>query len=78
MSSVNKADSVNTYIDIKGTVIQMRKFLSLSVFAHENNNNNFAIKNVNTKLKISTEQKIFKLWIILFIKLHACINLYEC
>ena len=50
MSSVNKADSVNTYIDIKGTVMQMQKFLSLSVFAHENNNNNnFAIKNVNTK-----------------------------
>ena len=37
MGSVNKTDSVNTYIDIKGTVMQMWKFLSFSAFAHENN-----------------------------------------
>ena len=38
----------------------------------------FAIKNISRKLKILTEQKTSKPWILLFIKLHACIKLYEC
>ena len=37
MGSVNKADSVNTDIGIKGRVMQMHKFVNLSALAYENN-----------------------------------------